>query len=90
MLALHVLAEGHLKQGESHVERLDDVAVRHQGVLPSQRLPPRHLRMRSRDSQPRANTEGGGSKNSPVICSQIKLFSIHLKKLNEPSSLTPQ
>ena len=43
MLPLDVLAEGHLEEGEAHVEGLHDVALPGQGVVPPGRLPPRHL-----------------------------------------------
>ena len=46
MLPLNVFPERHLQQGQSHVERLDDVALPGQGMVPPGRLSPWHLTLR--------------------------------------------
>ena len=48
MFPLNVFAEGHLQEGQSHVERLDDVALPGQRVVPPGRLSPWHLTLREK------------------------------------------
>ena len=47
MLPLNVLPERHLEQSQSHVERLDDVALPGQRVVPPGGLSPWHLTLRN-------------------------------------------
>ena len=48
MFPLNVFAEGHLQEGQSHVERLDDVALPGQRMVPPGRLSAWHLTLREK------------------------------------------